>query len=217
MTSVLIPEANAFFLHLPKTAGTSVSRALREAFPAARNLPTAGLRRPVGTARHLATRVGRGVYERSYSFCFLRNPWDWTVSGWKHVTGARDAYDGNGPDFAEFVAGDWRRGLGRNPHPEKYATTELHVAFHAKITQWEHLLLGWPRPRPAPMAFYARFERLGEDWARICERLGRDMPLPAFNVSARSHYTEHYDDRLRRIVAERNAPLIERFGYRFGE
>ena len=62
----------------------------------------------------------------------------------------------------------------------------------------------------------ARFERLDEDWARICERLGRDIPLPELNVSAKSHYTEYYDDRLREIVARRNAPLIDRFGYRFG-
>ncbi len=218
MTSVLVTEANAVFLHVPKTAGASISHGILEAFPGAQNLPTRGLRRPTGAAQHVADRLSDpGVYARTFSFCFVRNPWDWTVSGWKHVTGARDAYDGNGPDFAEFVAGDWRRGLATNPHKLKFASAELHVAFHTKITQWQHLLVGRLRPRLAPIAFYARFEQLETDWARICERLGREIVLPQVNVSKKSHYSEHYDDRLRAIVAERNAPLIERFGYRFGQ
>ena len=210
-------EVTALFLHLPKTAGHSISTGLAEAFPEADRHPVRGLRNAQGAARYAARRIGEATMETAYSFCFVRNPWDWTVSGWKHVTRNQDAYGRKGPEFGAFIDGAWRHGLKRNPNKLKFATPHLFVAYHTQITQWEHLSLGWPRARPAPMAFYARFEHLDRDWERICERLGREIVLPKLNVSTRSHYTEHYDDRLRAIVAERNAPLIERFGYRFGE
>ena len=126
-----------------------------------------GLKRPHGAARHMARQLGQRIFATAFSFCFVRNPWDWTVSGWKHVTQNQDAYGGAGPDFATFVTGNWRAGLTRNPNRLKFATPELFVAFHAKITQWEHVGIGRLRPRPAPLAFYGRFERLEEDWGRI--------------------------------------------------
>ena len=216
MSSLHIAELNAFFLHVPKTAGMSVSTALAEAFPEAPRLPVRGMRRAHGIARHMVRRVGLPPLSQTYSFCFVRNPWDWTVSGWKHVTQNRCAYGETPPDFEEFVTGDWRRGLSYNPHRLKFAGPELFVAYHTKVTQWQHLSLGRFGGQPAPLAFIAQFERLEADWARICERLGRDIPLPRINVSPKSHYTEHYDDKLRAIVAAKNAELIGRFGYRFG-
>ena len=216
MANLHIHQERAFFLHVPKTAGYSVSTALADAFPEATRLPVRGMRRRQGAASYSAGRIGAGPLAHDFSFCFVRNPWDWTVSGWKHVTRNQDAYGGSGPDFSDFVAGHWRDGLRDNPNPRKFATPELFVAYHTQITQWEHLCLGRLNPQPVPLAFVARFERLEEDWARICERLGREIALPRINVSVKSHYTEHYDDRLREIVARRNAPLIARFGYRFG-
>lgn len=216
MASIHMRAASAVFLHLPKTAGHSISTALADAFPRADRLPVRGMRRAHGAARYLSRRIGEAPLMTGFSFCFIRNPWDWAVSGWKHVTENANAYGVDAPDCAAFITGGWRDGLKRNPNKQKFANARLFVAYHTQITQWEHLCLGWPRVRLAPIAFYARFERLDRDWERICERLGSDIVLPKLNVSAKSHYTDVYDDRLRRVVAERNAPLIERFGYRFG-
>lgn len=212
-----LPGPGAAFVHVPKTAGYSVTTALWEAFPEAVRYPVRGWRMPSdgGAALSLRRQAGAGILGRRWSFCFVRDPWDWTVSGWTHVTRNTRAYGDDPPDFRAFVAGDWRSGLVHNPHALKFAGPEAFVAYHTKVTQHEHLLLARPR-RLAPIAFYARFERLAEDWARICERLGRDIALPHRHRSERTHYAEYYDDETRRIVAERNAPLIARFGYRFG-
>ena len=40
---------------------------------------------------------------------------------------------------------------------------------------------------------------------------------PAARESDHGHYTEYYDEALRGLVAERDAAVIERYGYRFGE
>jgi hypothetical protein len=37
------------------------------------------------------------------------------------------------------------------------------------------------------------------------------------NVARHAHYTEFYDDELRDLVAERDAPIIARHGYGFGD
>ncbi len=37
------------------------------------------------------------------------------------------------------------------------------------------------------------------------------------NVAGHAHYTEFYDDELRNLVAERDAPVIARHGYLFGD
>ena len=216
MATIDIAERNALFLHIPKTAGWSVTSALQTAFPDAGVYPSRGIRSPkVGAAAHMAHRLGPDRLARRWTFCMIRNPWDWTVSGWIHVVRNKPAYD-DPPTFRDFVLGAWRTGATRNPHPKKYVDGSVFVAYHTQVTQDGHLRVGWRR-RLAPIAFDARFERLQDDWTRICERLGTDIHLPHRNRSDRDDYSSYYDDETREIVARRNAPLIERFGYRFGE
>ena len=216
MASVYIPSCNAVFLHVPKTAGYSVSTALAEAFAEAQSYPVRGMEKSEGAAYYTGRCLGHDVFARTWSFCFLRNPWDWTVSGWLHVTRNKRAYGDGPPDFERFLKDGWDKGLVRNPNKLKFKSPEMFVDYHTQITQSGHLT-GPNGDDPVPIAFYARFERLAEDWARICERLGHDIELPHKNRSTRTHYTEYYTDELRDIVAERNAGLIARFGYRFGD
>ncbi|NDV00529.1 sulfotransferase family 2 domain-containing protein [Pseudoroseicyclus tamaricis] len=216
MASLFIPSRNALFLHLPKTAGYSVSTALAEAFPDTQSYPVRDMSRAESAASYLGERLDPAVFARTWSFCFVRNPWDWAVSGWLHVTRNTGAYGDSPPSFAEFLTGSWDQGLKRNPNPRKFNSPQTFVAYHTQLTQSEHLA-GRNGEDPVPLAFYARFEQLSQDWARICDRLGRAISLPHQNKSQRGHYTDYYTDPLREIVARRNAALIARFGYAFGE
>jgi hypothetical protein len=212
MASVLLEREGVLFLHLPKTAGFSLSSALAEV-PGAVALPVRGMDRLHGAAAHLSARLGPDAFEGRFAFAVVRNPWDWAVSGWKHVTENTRAYPGRRPGFGAFLTGAWGRGLRRNPNPMKFATPEIFVGYHCHLTQWEHLL--GPGGAPVPLAHVARFERLAEDLAPVAERLGRPLDLPHRNRSARSAYQRYYTPELRDLVARRDAPLIERFGYRF--
>lgn len=213
MSSAHLRSRGAMFVHVPKTAGYSVTVALRGSDLDVAFHPVRNLRRPTGSARWITSVAGRRFWAENFTFCFVRNPWDWTVSGWKHVTRNKPCYD-DPPEFGAFVRGEWRRGLGPNPSPEKYRSAAVCVAHHTQVTQWEHLQIGFPR-RLAPFDRVCRFERLAEEWEEVCERLGVEMPLPHENRSERTHYSAYYDEETRRIVERRNAPLIERFGYRF--
>jgi hypothetical protein len=62
----------------------------------------------------------------------------------------------------------------------------------------------------------ARYERLDQDWIRICERLGFEhIPLGRENRVARADYQSFYDEASKRSVAERFSKTMELFGYEF--
>ena len=66
--------------------------------------------------------------------------------------------------------------------------------------------------------FVGRFERLQEDFERICERIGKaDTKLPTELIAGGPDYTEFYDDETKELVTERYAEEIAMFGYQFNE
>src|SRR6056297_2984259 len=110
MASILIKDCNAVFVHIPKTAGQSARNALDES-----DLDTViRSTRPSmfrWTAAGWAQRqFGRDMWRTRRCFTFVRNPWDWTVSGWLHVTVNEPHYT-DPPSFREFVLGNWKKNL----------------------------------------------------------------------------------------------------------
>ncbi len=68
------------------------------------------------------------------------------------------------------------------------------------------------------MDFIGKFERLQEDFNRICGTLGEeDTQLPTELMFEGEHYTERYDDETKDIVARKYAKEIAMFGFEFGE
>lgn len=73
--------------------------------------------------------------------------------------------------------------------------------------------------------YVIRFEALQAGFDEVLQRLGIAEPVAIVseNVtserkdgSVKRHYTDFYDDASRALVAQAYAPIIERFGYRFG-
>lgn len=205
MVSVLLAERNLLFVHLPKTAGGSVSRVLRLEADAVvhgvRNMSTA-----VPCVEQLQKQVDRPLSSFRTVTC-VRDPWDWTVSGWLHVTRNMPAYD-RPPEFRDFVLGAWR-GATSTQYPQKFTNPDAYVRYHTQITQWEHLCLGGSF---IEVDAVCRFESLERD---VSDAFGIDATLPHVNKSERAPYAAYYDDETRQIVADRNRPLIDRFGFRF--
>lgn len=75
---LLIPSRNAVVVHIPKTGGMSLSRAVRKAIPDAVWLDAPGW-------MHATTSQGRGLFHSRVSvLAVIRNPWDIFASyyGW---------------------------------------------------------------------------------------------------------------------------------------
>ena len=126
-------------------------------------------------------------------FAFVRNPWDRLLAVHRH--GRRDAPERTSERFSDWLL-----------RPEPTDHMGLGV-FAPLIDDWE------------AFDFVGRFECLEQDFARLAALLGQPgLELPHVDHGGRGagvDYREHYDERSRRLVAERCAEELERFGYAF--
>ena len=205
MVSVLLQERGLLFIHVPKTGGGSISRLLR-AEPDAKAYPVENMSVAQPCARQLSKQVGKPLTEYR-TVAFVRNPWDWTVSGYLHVTRNMPAYE-KPPAFKDFVLGDWA-GATILRYPEKFKTPEAYVAYHTQITPWQHL---FPPDQNIEVDTLCTFENLERD---VLQSLGLKARLPHVNRSQRAHYSQYFDDETQAATAAKHADLIERFGYVF--
>lgn len=186
----------AIFIHLPKTAGTSVSRQLGLA--ASRHLPAEEYRI-----------TNPGKFAAYFKFAFVRNPFDRLVSSYAFLR-----QGGMNADDARFAA--------RKVIPFESFEHFLTEGFSrdAETRAWVHF-----RPQTEficdaagrnLMDFTGRFERIVEDYAMIADRLGKPKNLPISNKSARGDYREFYSPATIEIAQHYYAEDLEVFGYDFG-
>ena len=183
------------FVHVPKTAGTSITRTL---------LTNPGVSRIPGR-KHMPCRTLRENYPGVRCFGFVRNPWDRIVSLFSFIKdGGVKSYD----------FGDRQLALKRG-----FKAWLLEGSFVApERAGWG----GRPVQRQPQLfwlkgcSFVGRYERLQKDFDQACRLIGvPSARLPRNNTSVHPPYQELYDDETREAVAKWFAADIERWGYRF--
>ncbi len=205
MVSVLLEDRNLLFVHVPRTGGGTISRLLRTE-PDAKIYPVQNMSVAQPCVEHLSRQLCKPLCEYR-TVAFVRNPWDWTVSGYLHVTQNMPAYE-KPPTFRDFVLGDWK-GATTLHYPTKFATPEACVAYHTQITPWEHLFASGQTDEIDTLCAFETLERDAR------ETLGLKSQLPHVNRSERAHYSRYFDDDTRAAVAHRHADLINGVGYVF--
>jgi hypothetical protein len=188
------------YLHVPRTGGISVSRAL--------------FGHPVGhRSYHHYFCSNRKKAAAYFKFAFVRNPWDRLVSAHAFLAaGGRNLDDRRFArqsveryeDFPAFVHG-WltRENALRYPH-----LTPQHLFVNRTGR------LGDPVIKAD---FVGRFERLEQDFGAVARELGVEAPLPRTNASRRGDFREYYDEASRARVAQVYAEDIALFGYSFDD
>jgi hypothetical protein len=230
----MIATDHLVFLHLHKSGGTFVNEGLLRFVPGARIIGYHLPRRLIPPALAPLPVVG-----------LVRNPWSYYVS-WFSFQAARPQpnalfrvlSDAGRLDFKATVRNMLELGAGG---------ARLDALLAALPRQYTHRGLNLPAfalasIRHSGMGFYSylyrylhdgagvmyvgRMEQMRDELASLLIAAGQPVsgPLraylhraPARNLSAHAKYTEYYDDELARLVAERDASIIERFGYRFGD
>jgi hypothetical protein len=211
---MLINHRHKFiFIHVYKVAGTSVLNALEnQTYPA--YVPTSirpGLTRVLrkfhlspsfplhihATARDAKAKLAPEIYDKYFKFAFVRNPWDWQVSLYEfgRQTKAHPQYNlmRSFSDFDQYL--EWR--VTQEKTLQKEFLTDENGNFIVD--------------------YIGRFERLGEDFAIIAEKVGMDVVLPAFNKTrVRKPYTDYYTNRTKQMIEDHFREDIETFGYEFG-
>ncbi len=206
---MLISHKHKFiFIHIYKTAGTSISRALMpycsnplQIF-AHRVLKRFQIRtlNPIPYPKHIRAQklrqeMGQNQFNSYFSFSVVRNPWDWNVSLYKYMLDDQNHFQHervkNFKNFDEYI----RERCKGSHSPQKDFT---HSKNGEKLVD-----------------FIARFENLDEDFNEICSIIGVKASLPHVNRSKRAHYREFYSDDTRELVRESFKSDIELFEYEF--
>lgn len=194
-------EKRCIFVHVPKTAGVSVSRELFG------NL--SGGHTPITTYEVV---FPKRDFESYFKFAFVRNPWDRLYSAYRFLkAGGMSEGDrlwaernlSGVTGFAEFVTDHLRRS---------------HILSSSHFVP-QHRFLCRPGSKRVLVDFVGRYESLERDFQAVKRRMGFDTPggLPHFNrgKSGVFDYRAAYTPEARRIVADVYGVDAELFGYTF--
>ena len=203
------------FVHIPRTGGTSIEAALgmhgdwrvenKETMFG--QIASPELKRRIASTAFLQHATASELrdllpeeFGKYFRFTFVRNPWDRMVSVYCRMdphmqasaesTGLRFA----GISFDEFVE---RTENFRHAHLDAQDRFVFDAAGDCLVD------------------FIGRYERLAEDFAAVCARLGMTANLPHRNASTRVAYRQYYNDITRKIVECHYGADIEKFGYQF--
>jgi len=188
-------EHRCIFIHITKTAGTSVAKGLFGYLPYHY------------TAIDYRVIYGRKTFAEYFKFAFVRNPWDRLYSAYRYLkAGGWDDKDkawaatnlGTCDNFATFVK-----------HWISPDNIRRHLHFQPQcyfICDTKGRLL---------VDYLAYFETINDDFKEITKRLHIDTHLGNHNVNPGSDYRDAYDEDSRNIVADIYAQDIAFFGYDF--
>jgi hypothetical protein len=213
----------ALYIHPPKTAGTSIRRALESATGkrlfgnySARDFDPQGAADIVSFSHttpqgllHFG-RVTRNDLRCWHVFATIRNPWARLVSGYfsgvqSRRPAVRDAYLKHGKTFAEFA--EWVLTDRNIPSPDRGGMKEH---------QWTHPQVCWYQVNGEVIVNqFIRVEHAASDWERVCAFLGVHGRFGCSSASKHEPYRTYYSPRLRDLAAGVYADDIALGGYSF--
>jgi hypothetical protein len=223
------------FLHLHKSGGTFVNECLLKFIPDARHI-----------GYHLPRRMIPPEHSRLPALGFVRNPWSYYVSWYSFQLERphpnflfRILSDDGQLDFESTLrnmldlgAGSVRLELLLRSLPSTYSNQGLNLPSFALAPirnsglgfytyLYRYLYEGGDTP-----VTVGRMEDLRDDLVPMLEQVEQSVTqdmrsyiekeLPR-NTSQHAVYVEYYSDALRDLVARRDAEIIVRHKYRFGE
>lgn len=192
------------FVHIPKTAGNSIQNVLRD-YSEDEIVAKGG---QDGVERFEVRSAGRRLEKHStladyyrelgeeqagalFKFACVRNPWDRMISF--YFSPHRGEVKWSPRKFRQFVETEVR------PLRDYFALGGEAAAGRSPF---------------ANVDFVIRFDRLNEDFAAVCRRIGiPQVELPVRNRSSRGGNAEYYDKPLSQFIAGRFADEIEWFGF----
>ena len=206
---VISRKHNFLFVHIQKTAGSSLSRALR---PHADDNPADRLSKirsylkltskngptyfPIHSDWEYARkRIGSEQYENMFKFSFVRNPWDRLVSNYHYIL--------NRPSH------------GRHNKIKRLKNFAEYIDFEIKRNKFSQSKLITDQNGELKVDFVGKLENLSEDFQYVCDKIGIKYELPHINKSSHKKYQDLYNEETKEIVAKHWADEIKLFSYSF--
>ena len=212
----IFPKIGLVFIHIPKTAGTSLhsyfARLSEMYAPDARLPELEPYAREIGykhmKACELRKRIGDDLWNRAVKVAFVRNPWDLMVSSYNWWLQKAPTY----PHYREQVAQVRALGSYANFLASNFGTSMI-IETTGSMEDW------FQEGGRDIVDYVGKVETIDADLRMIRELAGLAddgaIPLGHLNSTKREGYRSYYDDESREMIRRRFAYIIDRFGYRF--
>lgn len=193
-------KAEAIFIHVPKTGGTSIATAL--GVHGKGHIPL---------SRYYAADPER--LARAFSFAIVRNPWDRLLSAYTYLANPKRDFR-----FRDFR---WAaKYLSQYKDFERFVLALKDLRVREDLLDYIHFLPqshwltvpGHPEIRPD---YVGRFEELGRSFAVIAEHFSANTEFPVTRKSSHGPYQEYYTEEMVAVVGDVYGVDAVTFGYDF--
>jgi len=214
--SIYLEQQQAVYIDIAKVASSSIKAALASTL----KLPlVSGNPHDLEFPRPpISSSAGEQIYPNLYSFAFVRNPWDRTVSCY------RDKIVGEVPDFTSFSDSGVAHCLSRYGVFKAGMSFDEFVRAVASISDEqadEHFRsqAGYVTNLKGRVAvnFVGRYENLADDFEYVARHIGLPvgLSLPHLQRAPKKDFAAYYTAETRDLVARRYAQDIDLFEYQF--
>ncbi len=180
---------NFIFIHINKTGGSSIEKAL--------NIPFEHL-----TALEKIEQIGQADWDRKFTFAVVRNPWDKVVSHY-HYRIQRDQTKLN---MSNVSFEKWVHLSYGAQDPKYYNNPRMFQAQLDWISNEDGEII---------VDKIIRFESLHKGFSEICATIGKNAELPHLKASKHHNYRDYYSEETKKIVEIWFQEDIDEFGYSF--
>lgn len=180
---------NFIFVHINKTGGSSVARAL--------NIPFEHK-----TALEKIEEMGCRKWERCLTFTVIRNPWDKVVSHYHY----RVKTNQTALQTAPIPFNEWVQHAYGQQDPLYYDQPKMFMPQTDWIADKNGRIL---------VDEIIHFENLDDEFNKLMQKLGKHARLPHLNKSRHGDYREYYDEATAEIVRNWFKKDIINFRYEF--
>lgn len=181
----MIIDKDFIFIHIPKTAGRSITQAFCEHHQIEydkHGVSTIGPKLPIHTkAKDVMKLFGSDFYNNALSFTVVRHPLDRLVSYYCYGQQNFESQFNSFNDFALWVIGEKDFDVCEN--------WDLARTTQSQQIDWF-------------VDYTLKFETLQKDWSSIKELRDISEELPVVNVSSHEHWSTYYSPELEAKVRE---------------
>jgi hypothetical protein len=185
-----------FFIHVEKVAGSSLIKELKQnedvVYYKEERFRATEFYGGDHDSQKFIKWFGCDVWDRYYSFAFVRNPWDRMVSWWLYLKQKGAISEG-------VPLGKW---MDKYNFGEKKSQIDYLKDDKGKIC----------------VDFIGRYENLQQDYEKAFSAIGftpKEKMAHVNKVSNREHYSKYYDLNTRKYVERRFEEEIDFFQYAF--
>jgi hypothetical protein len=175
------------FVHVPKTAGTSILGSLLDS----PNIKIKG--------HKIASLYSEKDFENSFFFSVTRNPYDRFISHWLYHT---TNYNGN-----KFI----KKNIDiKNKSLKEYYKISQSMSQYSN--NWQSITK-FLSNNFKKIDFLIRFENIDQDWLELCDKLKIKKTLLALKQTQHKHYNYYYDNETKKLIENLYSEDFDNFEY----